>query len=184
METIDRVLQAKIAARLAPNKVVLIFGARRVGKTVMLRKIVDGYAGRTMMLNGEDYDTLALLGNRSVANYRHLLENIDLLAIDEAQNIPQIGHILKLIVDEIPGISIVASGSSSFELLNKTGEPLVGRSTQFLLSPTLFRSLLLHRHLLIRSHRSLRLHKDRCLINHSSSLSMLQDLQVRLPGTV
>ena len=87
------------------------------------------------MLNGEDYDTLALLENRSIANYRHLLDGIDLLAIDEAQNIPQIGSILKLIVDEIPGISVLASGSSSFDLLNKTGEPLVGRSTQFLLTP-------------------------------------------------
>ena len=101
----------------------------------MMRKIVDNYSGRTMMLNGEDYDTLALLENRSIANYRHLLDGIDLLAIDEAQNIPQIGSILKLIVDEIPGISVLASGSSSFDLLNKTGEPLVGRSTQFLLTP-------------------------------------------------
>ena len=61
------------------------------------------------MLNGEDYDTLALLENRSIANYRHLLDGIDLLAIDEAQNIPQIGSILKLIVDEIPaqgGLSV------------------------------------------------------------------------------
>ena len=63
------------------------------------------------------------------------MDGIDLLAIDEAQNIPQIGSILKLIVDEIPGISVLASGSSSFDLLNKTGEPLVGRSTQFLLTP-------------------------------------------------
>ena len=70
-----------------------------------------------------------------MANYRHLLTGIDLLAIDEAQNIPQIGNILKLIVDEIPGISVLASGSSSFDLLNKTGEPLVGRGTQFLLTP-------------------------------------------------
>ena len=101
----------------------------------MMRKIVDSYPGRTMMLNGEDYDTLALLENRSVANYRHLLEGIDLLAIDEAQNIPQIGSILKLIVDELPGVSVLASGSSSFDLLNKTGEPLVGRSTQFVLTP-------------------------------------------------
>lgn len=63
------------------------------------------------------------------------MEGIDLLAIDEAQNIPQIGNILKLIVDEIPGVSVLASGSSSFDLFNKTGEPLVGRSTQFLLTP-------------------------------------------------
>ena len=121
METIRRILQDKIVDRLAPGKAVLIFGARRVGKTVMMRNIVSEYAGRVMMLNGEDYDTLALLENRTVSNYRHLLEGIELLAIDEAQNVPHIGDILKLIVDEIPGVSILASGSSSFDLLNKTG---------------------------------------------------------------
>ena len=135
MEAINRLLQDKILESLTPNKAVLIFGARRVGKTVMMRQIVDSYSGRTMMLNGEDFDTLDLLQNRSVANYRHLLNGIDLLAIDEAQNVPQIGSVLKLIVDEVPGISVLASGSSSFDLLNKTGEPLVGRSTQFLLTP-------------------------------------------------
>ncbi len=88
------------------------------------------------MLNGEDYDTLALLENRSIANYRHLLDGIDLLAIDEAQNIPQIGSILKLIVEEIPGIKVSWQVVlRTFDLLNKTGEPLVGRSTQFLLTP-------------------------------------------------
>ncbi len=135
METVDRILQKKIENRIEPNKAVLIYGARRVGKTVLMRKIVNSYAGHTMMLNGEDYDTLALLQNRSIANYRHLLEGIDLLAIDEAQNIPQIGAVLKLIVDEVPNIRVLASGSSSFDLSNKTGEPLVGRSSQFFLSP-------------------------------------------------
>ncbi len=135
METIKRILQDKITERLEPGKAVLIFGAHRVGKTVLMRQITGGYNGRTMILNGEDYDTLALLENRTAANYRHLLDGIDLLAIDEAQNIPQIGNILKLIVDEIPGIRVLASGPSSFDLLNKAGEPLVGRSTQFLLTP-------------------------------------------------
>lgn len=135
METITRTLQHKIKERIAPNKAMLIFGARRVGKTVMMREIVRAFPGKTMMLNGEDYDTLQLLTNKSIANYRHLFEGTDLLAIDEAQNIPQIGSILKLIVDEIPGIRVLASGSSSFDLLNKTGEPLVGRATQFLLTP-------------------------------------------------
>lgn len=69
METVKRILQDKISNRIAPGKAVLIFGARRVGKTVMMRQIVDGYPGRTMMLNGEDYDTLALLENRTMANY-------------------------------------------------------------------------------------------------------------------
>lgn len=142
MKIVKRLLEDKIRERIMPGKAVLIFGARRVGKTVLIRKLVDNYAGRTLMLNGEDFDTLALLENRTIANYRHLLEGIDLLAIDEDQNIPHIGNILKLIVDEIDGVSVLASGSSSFDLLNKTGEPLVGRSTQFLLNPFSQREIL------------------------------------------
>jgi predicted AAA+ superfamily ATPase len=135
METIKRTLERSVLERLIPNKVVLVFGARRVGKTVMMRHIIDNYQGKTLMLNGEDYDAQALLADSSIANYRHLLEGIDLLTIDEAQNIPDIGAKLKLMVDEVPGIRILASGSSSFDLLNKAGEPLVGRSFQFRLSP-------------------------------------------------
>lgn len=135
METIKRILQDKVAERIEPNKAVLIFGARRVGKTVLMRQLTGNFPGKTMLMNGEDYDTQALLAENSIANYRHLLEGVDLLAIDEAQNIPDIGAKLKLIVDEIPGVRVLASGSSSFDLLNKTGEPLVGRSTQFLLTP-------------------------------------------------
>lgn len=100
-----------------------------------MRELIKTFSGKSMLLNGEDYDTIALLNERSVANYRHLLEGIDLLAIDEAQNIPDIGSKLKLIVDEIEGVRVIASGSSSFDLLNKAGEPLVGRSTQFRLNP-------------------------------------------------
>lgn len=135
MEVIDRILQDKILSRIEPNRVVMIFGARRVGKTVLMRKIIDSFPGKTMVMNGEDYDSIALLGNRTISNYRNLLNGIGLLAIDEAQNIPHIGSILKLIVDEVPGIRVIASGSSSFDLLNKTGEPLVGRGTQFVLTP-------------------------------------------------
>jgi predicted AAA+ superfamily ATPase len=135
METIQRILKNRIADRLKPGKAMLVFGARRVGKTVLLRQLVHEFKGKTLLLNGEDYDTLTLLENRSIANYRHLLEGVDLLAIDEAQNIPDIGLKLKLIIDEMEGISVLASGSSSFDLLNKAGEPLVGRSTQFLLTP-------------------------------------------------
>ena len=87
-----------------------------------------------MLLNGEDYDVQTMLSNRSIANYRHLFGGVELLAIDEAQNISDIGQILKLIVDEVPGICVIASGSTSFDLLIKTGEPLVGRSYRFYLS--------------------------------------------------
>lgn len=135
MNTIKRILQDKISERIEPNKAILLFGARRVGKTVLMREVIKTFSGKSMLMNGEDYDTIALLNERSIANYKHLLEGVDLLAIDEAQNIPDIGSKLKLIVDEIEGIRVIASGSSSFDLLNKTGEPLVGRSTQFRLNP-------------------------------------------------
>jgi predicted AAA+ superfamily ATPase len=72
---------------------------------------------------------------RTAAHYRQLLSGVDLLIIDEAQNIPEIGKILKLIVDDVENIQVIASGSSSFDLRNQTGEPLVGRSYTFHLSP-------------------------------------------------
>ncbi len=134
MELLRRDIEKRVVERLSPGKAVLIFGARRVGKTVMMKQIVADYDGQTMLLNGEDYDTLSLLQNVSSSNYKRLFHGIDLLAIDEAQNIPNIGKVLKLIVDEVPGVSVLASGSSSFDLLNKAGEPLVGRGTQFILS--------------------------------------------------
>ena len=135
MEQIKRILQDKISVRIEKGKVVLLFGARRVGKTFLLQQLLKNYKGKVLLLNGEDYDTHTLLEKRSIANYRHLLDSIDLLAIDEAQHIPEIGAKLKLMIDEIAGLSIVATGSSSFDLLNKMGEPLVGRAVQFCLQP-------------------------------------------------
>ena len=135
---IRRLLQEKISKRITPGKVVIIYGARRVGKTVLLRELVNSFEGKTLLLNGEDYDVQSMLANRSVANYRHLFNGVELVAIDEAQNIPNIGSVLKLMVDEIDGLSVIASGSSSFDLLNKTGEPLVGRSVKFQLTPLMY----------------------------------------------
>ena len=120
---------------------MIIYGARRVGKTILLKEIVSNCDKRTLLLNGEDFDVQTMLANRSVSNYKHLLSGVELLAIDEAQNIPEIGRVLKLIVDELPEISVIASGSSSFDLLNKTGEPLVGRSIRFHLAPLSYQEI-------------------------------------------
>ena len=135
MDTIHRALQKQIEMRMKPQKVMLVFGPRRVGKTFLLKQIVQSFSGRSLVLNGEDADSAALLEPVSIANYRHVLQSVELLAIDEAQHIPDIGRKLKLIVDEIPDIRVIASGSSSFDLKNQAGEPLVGRSTQFTLLP-------------------------------------------------
>ncbi len=135
METISRIIENEIRHRIRPQKVMLIYGARRVGKTVLLKELVKAHSGKTLLLNGESADTIHMLKNKSIANYRQLFTGVDLLAIDEAQHIPDIGAILKLIVDEVEGIRVIATGSSTFDLQNKVGEPLVGRFSQFMLTP-------------------------------------------------
>jgi predicted AAA+ superfamily ATPase len=104
-------------------------GARRVGKTEFLKQIKSTLPGdKVLSLNGEDQKTIDSMAERSVENLRAFVGNYDYLIIDEAQHIPDIGMKLKLMVDEIPKLSIIVTGSSMFELNNKLGEPLVGRS--------------------------------------------------------
>lgn len=133
--TIERELKAQVVKRIKPQKVMLIYGPRRVGKTLLLREIYNEFEGKKLLLNGESSDIVRMLADRSISNYKHLFADVSLLAIDEAQHIPEIGMKLKLMVDEIPGLAIVATGSSSFDLQNQAGEPLVGRSTRFMLTP-------------------------------------------------
>ncbi|MEX2350759.1 MAG: AAA family ATPase [Flavobacteriaceae bacterium] len=123
-------------AKLLPNKVLILLGARRLGKTQLIKTYLETLPSKSyLQLNGEDIDDVALLKERSVANYKRLLANIEILAIDEAQHIPEIGKILKLIVDSIEGIKVIATGSSVFDLSNNLGEPLVGRKNTLYLFP-------------------------------------------------
>ena len=122
-------------SELRPQKVILLYGARRVGKTTLTQQIAAQYQGRVSILNAEDMSTMALLSERTASNYKQLFADTDLLIVDEAQHIPDMGWILKLLTDELTHLSIIAAGSSSFDLQNKAGEPLVGRSYEFMLYP-------------------------------------------------
>ncbi|WP_428223919.1 ATP-binding protein [Flavobacterium sp.] len=124
-----------INTSLQPNKVLILLGARRVGKTQLINQYLKTTKDKFLHLNGEDSVDVRLLEDRSVANYQRLLQNVDLLVIDEAQNVPDIGLILKLIVDSIDGIKVLATGSSMFDLSNQLGEPLVGRKNTLYLYP-------------------------------------------------
>lgn len=135
MQTIERLLKKKIQQNLKPNKVCLVFGPRRVGKTVLVKEIAKAFNGKSMFLNGEDVQTQRMLEERSASNYKRVLQNTDLLILDEAQVITDVGKKLKLMVDEIKGIKIIATGSSSFDILNLSGEPLTGRSFTLRLFP-------------------------------------------------
>lgn len=132
---IKREIEEHVFKSIVPGKVVLVFGARRVGKTVLLHQLKERFGGRISFLNGEEYNTSEMLSSRSVSDYRQLFADTDLLIIDEAQSIENIGKILKLIVDHLAHLSIVVSGSSSFDIYNQTGEPLVGRSYYYQLYP-------------------------------------------------
>lgn len=132
---IKRYLQKTIQQHIGKNKVLLLFGTRRVGKTWLIEQIATESGTETLSLNGEDQDVQNLLANRSVANYTRILGNAKLLIIDEAQAIPEIGKILKLMIDSFKGLTIIATGSSAFDLLNQTGEPLTGRSVTHYLFP-------------------------------------------------
>lgn len=138
MKLFSRLLKNQILHALKPGKVVLIVGARRVGKTVLISQIKKQLDDSIMLLNGEDMTTNDLLKSRKIEAYRHLLQGKTLLIIDEAQKIEQIGSIIKLIVDHIKDIKILLTGSSAFELGHRFGEPLTGRKTTFVLYPLAF----------------------------------------------
>jgi predicted AAA+ superfamily ATPase len=136
MKFLNRGIDIIFNKKVLPNKVLVLLGARRVGKTAFIKNYLSNIPNSDyLQLNGEDIDDANLLKERSVSNYSRLLAGVKLLVIDEAQNIPDIGMILKLIVDSIDGIKIIATGSSVFDLSNKLGEPLVGRKNTIYLFP-------------------------------------------------
>ncbi|MDR2206387.1 MAG: ATP-binding protein [Flavobacteriaceae bacterium] len=132
---IIRYQEEAIKKKLLPNKVVVLIGARRIGKTELIKKIVSETEEKTMFLTGDDLSTHQILKNRTLENYNRLLGDCRFLVIDEAQEIPDIGMKLKLMIDHISGLKILISGSSAFELHNQTGEPLVGRQYVFQMYP-------------------------------------------------
>ena len=135
MKYIDREIMPAVLKKLQPNKVVVISGARRTGKTILLKEIIKAIGQPYLILNGEDFNTSLLLSTKSVENYRQLVGSREYLFIDEAQKVTDIGNILKLMVDELPGLKIAVTGSSAFDLGNLTGEPLTGRKHTFSLFP-------------------------------------------------
>ena len=113
----------------------MLLGPRRVGKTVLLERILAKTAEPYILLNGGNQETQRQLAIRSTQNYKLLLGNIKLLLIDEAQEIDDVGNKLKLMVDTLPGIRILATGSSAFDINQHTGEPLTGRKWSVQLYP-------------------------------------------------
>jgi predicted AAA+ superfamily ATPase len=129
-------------AHLRPNKVLVIYGPRRVGKTTLLTRFLKSTPLKYKLDSGENIRTQQILGSQDFNQILAYVEGYELVAIDEAQSIPNIGMGLKIIVDQAPGIRVIATGSSSFELAGQTGEPLTGRKRTLTLYPIALPELL------------------------------------------
>lgn len=120
---------------LKPGKVVVIYGARRTGKTTLLNEYLKTEPGPYLLVSGEDIIIQGYLSSQSIEKLKAFVGNNRLLVIDEAQKVQNIGINLKLIVDHIPGIRVIATGSSSFDLARSIGEPLTGRKSTLIQYP-------------------------------------------------
>jgi uncharacterized protein len=123
---------------LRPGKVLIIYGPRQVGKTTLIHHYLSTappFHGGTITRTGDDLPFVNEFSRCDLHFFRSSVPQDSLLVIDEAQRIPNIGRGLKLIVDNIPGVSVIVTGSSSFDLLQSTGESLTGRKTVATLYP-------------------------------------------------
>ena len=127
---------------LKKNKVLIIYGARQVGKTTLVKNFLSTTNLKFSFYTGDDIQFAKDLSRCDLYTIKNLVGNIELLVIDEAQKIENIGRALKLIVDNIEGISVLVTGSSSFDLANSTSEPLTGRKNLITLYPISIEELL------------------------------------------
>jgi len=134
---IQRSLQKTIASRLFDGKAILIFGPRQVGKTTLLKLLTQGN-DKVLWLNGDEPDVKELFAHLTSTRLKPYLGKANLLIVDEAQRIADIGLKLKIIIDALKDVQLIATGSSSFELANKVNEPLTGRKFEYKLLPFSF----------------------------------------------
>jgi uncharacterized protein len=133
---INRLVEKYLVTSIRSGFVIVLYGARRTGKTVLMNTIKASLkTTKVLHVQGEDLDTAEILSSLRLQTLKQFVSGYTHLFIDEAQEIPNIGKNLKLIVDNIPELSIFITGSSAFDLYNDTGEPLVGRSKFLKLFP-------------------------------------------------
>ncbi|MGN0739798.1 MAG: ATP-binding protein [Treponema sp.] len=137
---ITRLGAERLQAAVQSKKVIILLGARQVGKTTLLKSLFNS-SDSVLWLNGDELDVQNLFASLSSQRFKAYLANKKILVIDEAQRIADIGLRLKLIADSIPDIQIFATGSSSFDLANSVNEPLTGRKREFHLYPLSFKEL-------------------------------------------
>ena len=135
---ITRTLESKILQNMADNKAVIVYGARQVGKSTMLKHLLKD-TDNVLWLYGDQPQTQSFFADISVSNIKSLIGGNRIVVIDEAQMIKDIGIKLKTFTDYLDDIKVIATGSSSFDLANKINEPLTGRKWEYQLLPLSFK---------------------------------------------
>jgi len=120
---------------IEPNKALIIFGPRQVGKTILLNGFLKNSGLKYRLDSGDDINVSHILSSSDFREIKAYAAGYDLIALDEAHKIPNVGQGLKILVDQVPGLKIIATGSSSFELAGQIGEPLTGRKTTLTMFP-------------------------------------------------
>lgn len=132
---IPRIASRLLTKYLDPNKVVLLYGPRQVGKTTLVTEYLKKTPYKYAFYTGDNIRIHEILGSQRFDLILPFVKDLELLVLDEAQKIPNIGMGLKIIVDQVPKIRIIATGSASFELAGQVGEPLTGRKWTLILYP-------------------------------------------------
>ena len=132
---IERQLQREIESRFFKGKAIIVTGARQVGKSTLLSQIAGNASDKVLMLNCDEPEIRDIFGNANLQDLRRLFGSHKLVFIDEAQQVPNIGHTLKRIVDNFKEMQLLVTGSSAFEIHNKTNEALTGRKYDYRLFP-------------------------------------------------
>lgn len=130
---IKRILEKTIADKLFKGKTIVVIGARQVGKTTIVREVLRNK--EYLFLDGDDPLIRRQLDNPNTKEIETLIGRHNLLFIDEAQRIDNIGLTAKIIHDQFKSVQLIISGSSAFELQNRTTEPLTGRKFEYFLFP-------------------------------------------------
>ena len=131
---IKRDIRDDIIDALSSKKVIIIYGARQVGKTTLVKDILGGIS-QGAYLSCDEPDVRAAFTDKTSTEMKAFLRDARTIVLDEAQRVPRIGLALKLLHDTYPELTIIATGSSSFELADSTSEPLTGRNVPFVLYP-------------------------------------------------
>lgn len=139
----QRIISRKISSQIHMGKVIVIYGARRVGKTTLSKEILNSFP-KSKYVNCELHQNKVALETTNSEMLKSFIGSNELLVFDEAQQIQDIGSVLKIINDTFPEVKIIATGSSSFELGNKLMEPLTGRSRVYQLYPFSVEELINH----------------------------------------